>query len=467
VIDFCGFVSPDTPTMQAPKNDHEYFIPNARPPRTWARFNRRHKAALATGLVGMFSMVTAFGLPTPSANDSQLRQQIVLEHLALHLDKPIFAEEYNFLREERIQKGDTVSNLLHRLDVIDDAALNFIRQHPAAQVIFKQLAPGKLVSAKISSNGELRSLHFPLNNKDTYLVVEKHNTTFHIAERLLETQVHTEMHSGEIRTSLFGATDAAGIPDGIATQLAEIFSGDIDFYRDLRKGDRFSLIYEMHSSQGQNVKSGRILAAEFINNGQSFRAVLFPPPGITSNAPGGYYTPEGKNLRKAFLRSPLEFSRVTSGFSNARLHPILNQWRAHRGVDYGAPTGTRVRATADGVVEFSGRQGGYGNLVVLRHNGRYSTAYGHLNAFAPGVRSGARVKQGDTIGYVGATGWATGPHLHYEFRINGEQVNPLAAVLPPAPSLDNTQLSHFRLHAGSVLSQLNQVNLATTSVAME
>lgn len=453
--------------MQAPQKDQEYYPQNSQPTRTWMHLSKHHKAALATGLVGMFSMVAAFGLPTPSANDSQLQQRTILEDLTLHIDKPIFDEGHNFFREERIQKGDTVSSLLHRLNILDAATLNFIRQHPTTQVIFKQLAPGKLVSAKISSNGELHSLHFPLNGKDTHLVVEKRNTTFHIEERRLETQVLTEIHSGEIRTSLFGATDAAGIPDGIATQLAEIFSGDIDFYRDLRKGDRFSLIYEMHYSQGQSVRSGRILAAEFINNGQPFRAVLFPPPGSTSNSTGGYYTPEGKNLRKAFLRSPLEFSRVTSGFSNARLHPILNQWRAHRGVDYGAPTGTRVRATADGIVDFSGRQGGYGNLVVLRHNGRYSTAYGHLNAFASGIRPGARVKQGDTIGYVGATGWATGPHLHYEFRINGEQVNPLAAALPPAPSLDNNQLTHFRRHASSTLSQLDLVSSATAQIAME
>jgi len=453
--------------MQAPQDHREHLAPGSQTTRKETRFSKHHKTALATGLVGLFSMVAAFGLPTPSQNDNQLQQRTILEDLALHIDQPISDTGYNFLREERIQKGDTVSGLLHRLDIQDPTALNVIRQHPATQVIFKQLVPGKLVSAKISSHGELQALHFPLNGKDTHLVVEKRNTTFHIEERRLETQVHTEMHSGEIRSSLFAATDAAGIPDGIATQLAEIFSGDIDFYRDLRKGDRFSLIYEIHYSHGLSVRSGRILAAEFINNGQSFRAVLFPPPNTTTDSAGGYYTPEGKNLRKAFLRSPLEFSRVTSGFSNARLHPILNQWRAHRGVDYGAPTGTRVRATADGIVDFSGKQGGYGNLVVLRHNGRYSTAYGHLNAFAPGVRQGARIKQGDTIGYVGATGWATGPHLHYEFRIGGEQVNPLAAVLPPAPSLDNTQLPHFQQHAHNVLSQLDLVNPTAIPIAME
>ena len=189
------------------------------------------------------------------------------------------------------------------------------------------------------------------------------------------------MKSGEIRSSLFAATDAAGIPDSVAIQLADIFGGDIDFHRDLRRGDRFSVVYEMLTIDGRPLRAGRVLAAEFVNSRKTLRAVWFATPTA-----GGYYAPDGKNLRKAFLRSPLEFSRVSSGFG-MRLHPILQQWRAHKGVDYAAPAGTRVRAVGDGVVEFAGRQGGYGNVVIVRHDGGITTAYAHLNGLRRGIRT--------------------------------------------------------------------------------
>ena len=205
-------------------------------------------------------------------------------------------------------------------------------------------------------------------------------------------------------------------------------------------------------NQGQPTRTGRILATEFVNNGKPYSAVWFE-----SKDGQGYYTAEGKNIRKAFLRSPLEFSRVTSGFSHSRFHPIHQTWRAHKGVDYGAPIGTRIKATGDGVVEFAGKQGGYGNLVVIRHQGRFTTHYGHLNGFAAGIRKGARVNQGDIVGYVGKTGWATGPHLHYEFRINNVHQNPLAVALPSAPPLTPQQMAEFKLHAGPLVYRLEQI----------
>ena len=263
-------------------------------------------------------------------------------------------------------------------------------------------------------------------------------------------EVQTVMKSAEIRYSLFGATDTAGIPDAIATQLADIFGGDVDFHRDLRRGDRFSVVYESLTYNGKPLRTGRILSAEFINNGRTYSAVWFEG----AEGKGGYYTAEGKNIRKAFLRSPLEFSRITSGFSSARFHPVLQKWRAHKGTDYGAPVGTRVRATSDGVVEFAGVQGGYGKLIVLKHQGVTSTAYGHLSGFAAGVRKGSRVAQGDTIGYVGATGLASGPHLHYEFRINDKPQNSLTVALPAAPPLEPQHLARFRAQAAAQLSQL-------------
>jgi murein DD-endopeptidase MepM/ murein hydrolase activator NlpD len=268
------------------------------------------------------------------------------------------------------------------------------------------------------------------------------------------------MSSGEIQTSLFAAADAAGLSDGVAVQLADIFSSEVDFHRDLRPGDRFAVVFEAFYSNGEFVRTGRIVAAEFTNAGRTYRAIYFED----AQGRGGYYTPEGKNMRKTFLRSPLEFSRISSGFSTSRLHPILNSWRAHQGVDYAAPGGTRVRATADGYVQFVGQRGGYGNLIVVQHNNAYSTAYGHLSAFANGLHAGQRVNQGDVIGFVGMTGLATGPHLHYEFRINGVHQNPLRLAVPPGPPMTNELRTAFEESVRPLLEQLELVsgmNLAT------
>ena len=238
---------------------------------------------------------------------------------------------------------------------------------------------------------------------------------------------------------MYAATDAAGLPDPVANQMAEIFAGDVDFHRDLHHGDRFSVIYEMSYSNGEPVSAGRILAAEFTNQGKTYRASYFQMPGTK----GDYFSPDGKSMRKAFLRSPLEFSRVSSGFSNSRLHPVLNTIRAHKGVDYAAPIGTKVKVTADGTVAQIGKQNGYGNVVVVNHQGRYSTVYGHLSAFVKGMRQGQHVNQGDLIGYVGMTGLATGPHLHYEFKIDGVQRDPLRVALPDARPITKQQRTAF------------------------
>ena len=234
-------------------------------------------------------------------------------------------------------------------------------------------------------------------------------------------------------------------------QLTEIFASEIDFYRDLRQGDRFTVVYETFLNNGKRAKTGRVLAVEFVNKGKSHQAVYFQ----ASNGADGYYTPEGESLRKAFLLSPLTFSRVSSGFTNARFHPILKEWRAHRGIDYAAPTGTPVKATANGIVTFSGSQKGYGNLVILKHNGKYETAYGHLSRFASGLGKGKRVNQGDVIGYVGSTGMATGPHLHYELRIDGVQRDPTKVVLPTAPPIAKRDSNTFQKETQSLVARLN------------
>jgi murein DD-endopeptidase MepM/ murein hydrolase activator NlpD len=408
-------------------------------------------AAIGVTGLSLFGMVAAFGTAPSTMEIAGLRQPVV-EQLALPAVEALDTSSDLFIREERVQRGDTVAGLLSRLGVDDEAALAFLRGAAKAATIFRQMSPGKPVTATVNADGDLRSLIFPLNGgNDRALVVEQDSNGFKIAEQELRLDTQVLMKSAEIRHSLFGATDAAGIPDGVATQLADIFGGDIDFHRDLRKGDRFTVIYESINHLGKMVRPGRILAAEFVNDGHAYRAVWFD--GI--DGPGGYYTADGKSIRKAFLRSPLEFSRITSGFSTARFHPVLKEVRAHMGIDYGAPVGTRVKATGDGIVEFVGNQGGYGKVVILRHQGQYNTVYGHLSGFAAGVHKGSRVGQGDVIAYVGATGLATGPHLHYEFRVNGVHRNPLTVALPTALPLAPHQLAQFRERTQAAIARLD------------
>jgi len=267
------------------------------------------------------------------------------------------------------------------------------------------------------------------------------------------------MRSGRILSSLYGATDSAGVPDKIANQMAETFSTSLDFREDLRRDDTFSVIYTVDYRNGEPIATGKLLAAEYVNAGKSYRAVLFRSP----NGSEAYYTPEGESLKKGFLRSPLEFSRVTSSFSNSRKHPVYGFHRAHTGVDFGAPTGTRVRATGDATVTFAGRKGGYGNLVILRHPNGFETYYAHLSAFASGIRSGRAISQGDVIAYVGSTGASTGPHLHYEVRIAGRPQNPMAIKLPGAPPLTTAQRAQFEQQTrdwSDKLALLRGTNLA-------
>jgi len=402
--------------------------------------------------ISLFGMVAAFGT-APSTLELQVPQLTVVEQLAPVMGVAGSPADEFFVRETRVMRGDTVSGVLVRLGVQDDAAFQFLRSERLTQPIFQQLRPGKAVTAYVGDSGELQTLIYPLNGMDRALFVERKNGRFAASEQALKLETQVQMKSGEISYSLFGATDSAGVPDSVASQLADIFAGDIDFHRDLRRGDRFSVVFESLTHFGKPVRTGRILAAEFINQGRSYRAIWF----ADAAGKGGYYTPEGKNVRKAFLRSPLEFSRITSGFSLSRFHPILHKWRAHKGVDYGAAIGTRVKSTADGVVEFAGTKGGYGRAVILRHQGHYTTLYGHLSAFAAGLKKGRRIAQGDIIGYVGASGWATGPHLHYEVRINGAYQNPLAIALPSAPPLSPQQLVEFQAQVQPLLAQLNLI----------
>lgn len=409
------------------------------------KFKLRWLAAF--GIAPLFG-VAAFGI-APHTKTSDVKVRKVIEQLTLPEVAPEIVAETEFWREEPIRRGDTVASVLDRMDVEDKAALNFLRQSKEARPLYR-LRAGKTLQVKTSSSGELIALRHVLDSGEL-LSIERKDDHFQVIEVGAASKPHLTLASGVIETSLFAASDAANIPDAVAIQLAEIFSSDVDFHQDLRKGDSFAVAYEVFYLDGEPIRTGRVLAAEFVNDEDIYQAVYFED----SEERGGYYTPEGKNLRKAFLRSPLEFSRITSGFSRARFHPVLQTWRAHKGVDYAAPTGTRVRATADGAVKLAGWQSGYGNVVILEHQGKYTTLYGHLSRFA--VRAGERVEQGEVIGYVGMTGLATGPHLHYEFLVGGQQKNPLRVATPSSPPITSQLKPAFDQQAASLAKRLERL----------
>ena len=396
----------------------------------------RHRTAarVAIAVLAASGVVAAFATMAP-APAAFAPNSALVEALSVRTDTLIPAP-LTYRREERFQRGDTLAGFLLRLGIAE-ADVERLKRVRALQ----QLKPGVMVAAEVGADGAPHSLTF-LSSRD---VVRIGGATegYRATEERAEFEVRTVMKASVIRSSLFAAGDAAGIPDSIAMQLADVFGGDIDFHRDLRKGDRFSVVYELHHFSGRPVRAGRVLAAEFANQGKTFRAVYFN---------GGYYAADGKNLRKAFLRAPLEFSRVSSGFGTRR-HPIHRDWRAHKGVDYAAPIGTRVRSVGNGFVDYAGPKGGYGNVVIVRHHGQYETLYAHLSRIA--VKRGARVDQNDTIGFVGQTGWATGPHLHYEFRIAGEARNPFSIAMPAAAPVAPQDLPAFLVHAEPLATQLD------------
>jgi murein DD-endopeptidase MepM/ murein hydrolase activator NlpD len=388
-----------------------------------ARF-RRWALVLVLPFVGV---VTAFGI-APETITERVEQRRVIESLPLSpVVTPASENAQTFWREERIQRGETQATLLARLGIEDATAVSYLRSTRDAPSLF-QLVPGRAVSAETDADGQLVTLRYL--NGNTLLTVTRDGESFSAAEQAAELETRVISAAGEIRSSLFAATDRLNVPDAVAMQMVDVFSTDIDFHKDLRKNDRFSLVYEMHYDRGEPVRSGRLLSAEFVNQGKTLNVVWFAASG--ANSEGSYYTLDGKNIRKAFLRSPLEFSRITSGFSAGRYHPILQTWRAHTGVDFAAPIGARIKATADGVVEFAGVQGGYGNVVILRHQSKFTTLYAHMAGFAPGIHKGAKVQQGDIVGSVGMTGLTTGPHVHYEFRVDNVHRDPLSVAVPVA-----------------------------------
>lgn len=398
-----------------------------------------------TGVVA----ATAVSPDGPSA----LRTERIVQTLPTPTPETSAASELPFVYSERVQSGDTLQSIFRRVHADDPEAAAFLSGSAQGKQAVRQLRAGRSVTALVDSEGRIVSFSLPAAGNGSVTIERDAEGRLRWRDAG-ETQVTmTEMRSGTIRQSLFAATDAAGVPDRVARDMAEIFGTEIDFHSDLRRGDRFNVVYEVMYEQGVAVGSGRILAAEFINRGERHAVVLYRGPSGKEQ----YYTDDGCSLRQGFLRSPLEFSRVSSNFGQ-RVHPVHNDVREHKGTDFSAPAGTPVRATSDGVIDFASSQRGYGNIVIINHRDRISTAYAHLNGFAKGMSKGTLVNQGDIIGYVGSTGWATGPHLHYEVRINDVAQDPMEVALPMADSLNAAELAAFRRDTESLRNRFALLN---------
>jgi murein DD-endopeptidase MepM/ murein hydrolase activator NlpD len=425
-------------------------------------------AAAAALLVG--AGATAFAVAPLSQTEAPV-QTLVQESVDSIDVQPqleaLAAHDLSLSRNDVTRAGDTADSLLKRLGVVDAATAAFLRSDPLAKRIFDGSA-GR--SVQVTLNESRQATHFVARVPASQSVEAKGSKVATHFDRIsmmrassgqwlsrketIELGHEVRMASGTIRTSLFAASDAARLPDEIAVQLAEIFAADIDMHRELRRGDRFSVVYEALTADGEPITwsagTGRILAAEFVNGGKTHEAVWYE---TGENGRGAYFDFSGRSMRRAFLASPLEFSRVSSGFA-MRFHPLLQKWRAHLGVDYAAPTGTPVRTVGDGMVTFAGRQNGYGNVVEIKHRDNRSTLYAHLSRID--VRKGQSIDQGDRIGAVGSTGWSTGPHLHFEFRVDGKHQDPaLIAKASENPTISPHQQGEFMAMAQAAQTQLN------------
>ena len=421
-------------------------------------------AAVSLALAGF--AVTAFGLAEPTVPD--VTQRIVTE-IVTPTDIPeqletLAAHDLSLYRSDFTRASDTADSLLRRLGVLDPQAAAFLRTDPTARRLLEGRA-SKMVQVRARSDGQLEELvvRFPAidpalaDTHFTRLRVVRFENRFQAALETAALQSQVRLGSGTVSSSLFAATDDANLPDSVASQIAEMFGTEIDFHRDLRRGDTFSVLYEARTADGEpiswNAAAGRVLAAEFVNDNRSHSAVWYED----GSGKGAYFGFDGRSKQHSFLASPMEFSRVTSGFA-MRMHPILNRWRQHNGVDYAAPTGTPVRTVGDGVVSFAGTQSGYGNVVQVRHSNDRETIYAHLSRID--VKVGQHIEQGQRIGAVGATGWATGPHLHFEFKVDGTHQDPMAM----AKSSDTVAISPEARPRFMALAQTlrSQLDVATT-----
>lgn len=370
-------------------------------------------------------------------------------------------EAFEYKKDLTVKSGETLSVLFERAG-LGNSLLHSILSSSKEAKRFTQLKVGQTVSFKFDENKQLKTLSSQINTLESiHLEKQADSENFVFRKDVAQTQTREKYAQGSIEGALFAATKKANVPYGLALDMANIFGYDIDFAQDLRKGDTFEILYEEKTLNGQTVGTGNILTARFTNRGKVYTAVRY----TDKNGNTSYYSADGSSLRKAFIRTPVDFARISSRFSNGRKHPILNKIRAHKGVDYAAPRGTPIKAAGDGRVVLAGRKGGYGNTVIIKHGQRYQTLYAHMNGFAKGIRSGTNVKQGQIIGYIGTTGLSTGPHLHYEFQVNGVHVDPLSQKLPISDPIHPSEKQRFAQHSQPLLAKLDSNN--NTQVALK
>lgn len=367
--------------------------------------------------------------------------------------------DFKTWNEVTIRKGDTLSDILKRDGHDSGIIYRAIQSNPEAR-IFRDLLPGQKLRLRTATDESLQELIYETDPGEVFHLV-RHEDRFELTKELRALETRMAYVSGAIESSLFEDGQEAGLSDHLIMKLVEIFGWDIDFALDLRRGDKFAVIHEEKFWQGQKIADGTILAAEFVNQGQVYRAIAFRD----ANGYISYYSADGMSVRRPFLRTPVEFSRITSGFTNRRYHPVLKTWRAHKGVDYAAPTGTAVRATASGRILSIGHHGGYGKRIVIRHNATYNTVYAHLSRYRAGLRVGSFVDQGETIGYVGATGLASGPHLHYEFQVNGAHRNPLTFKFAGGGKIARQNQDEFSRLAKTWTTRLDLISQSTQLAA--
>ncbi|WP_454739216.1 M23 family metallopeptidase [Cupriavidus necator] len=421
---------------------------------------RRKKLIASVAAVLMLCMAAATGVVPRSAyldpNAARQQESLRLPDMREQLERLTDAAA-TYIHEETVQRGDTIASLLKRLSVDDSDAQDFIRKNAAARNLFN-LAPGQTVLAEVDQDHLMVSLRAPLDGNvsaSRELVIERagdlDEPVFRANVRAVSNELRYEMRSGVIAAGGFFRTmDAAKVPDEIVQQMLSVFSGVIDFHHDIVAVDRFRIVYEAGFRDGALVRNGRVVAVELINRTQPYQALWYPTDGSNT---GAYYNFDGRSMARPFLRSPVEFSRMSSGFG-WRNHPLHRRWVQHKGIDFAAPTGARVLATGDGTVDFVGQQSGYGNIVILRHDGGYSTYYAHLSQNA-GIQPGQRVMQGQLIGYVGQTGWATGPHLHYELRFHDVPQNPLSVMLVEPVTLTGRTRQRFLSYTSDMLNRIS------------
>jgi len=394
--------------------------------------------------------VVPLTLPAPTTPQSTEQPAVAV---TTALVEPELWDEYV------VQTGDTLGTLFKRAGIAPNELAMLLDSGKETKRLH-QIHPGHKLALQVGTEGQLERFKFSPNALES-VQWQRTNDSFDVTVEKREPELQLRRHSGVIDQSLFLSCQKAGLSQAVASQLADLFGWDIDYTEDLRQGDRFSVIYQERFIDGKKIDDGPILAAEFINQGRRYQTVRH----VDAQGNEGYYTPDGRGMRKAFIRNPLDVVRITSLFSLSRFHPILHTMRAHKGIDYSASAGTPVKSVGDGRVTFAGRKGGYGNTITIQHGDRYTTLYAHLQGFAPSIRNGQKVRQGEVIGYVGASGLATGNHLHYEFQVDGVHRNPLTVPLPQAPAVAGRELDRFKSQTGPLVAMLKQGESTPAAVA--